>query len=638
MAKQVFYDPQRKRWGRLRRLFDVLGLVVTGLVFFFIVSIVFSTEPLPRLLLPEQKRKLHAVKEPARRLKTKAKGTHRKTQTPASEIELNNDEGVRAAYYVQWDAASFVSLREYYPQLDILFPEWLHVLTPDGNMKGVDEANHLFPVIQDGKIHPVDAKVMPFLKAENAEVEVFPLVNNFDPVGRQWLTNVGDFLNNAPGRANFRAQLLQFLASDRYQGATLDFEEIPVSAQPGFRALVDELGQELHARGLKLYVNVPVSDNDYDYGRLAASADGLVIMNYDEHQVTSGPGPVASQDWFVDNLRQALKDIPKNKIICAIGNYGYEWTMSANGKRVVSVAVDNVQDAWLHARESDAEVVLHPDSLNPHYAYTDEGVEHQVWFLDAVTTLNQMRAARDLGIRTFALWRLGSEDRSLWAIWDSPSEKGAAQKLKAVPAGADVDREGFGDVLYVEHQPRAGEREVTVDPETHLVDAEKMTVLPEPYQLNQYGAKEKQIAITFDDGPDPSYTPRILDILKQKQATATFFLIGMQAQQFPGLAKRIYREGHGIGNHTLTHPDISEVSQRYMRLELNVTERLFASKLGVKPLFFRCRPMRLTRSQTYLTRCVPLSRCRTWATSRWDPRLIPMTGRTGAQRSRLCRR
>ena len=52
----------------------------------------------------------------------------------------------------------------------------------------------------------------------------------------------------------------------------------------------------------------------------------------------------------------------------------------------------------------------------------DNGVEHQVWFLDAVTALNQMRAAREVGIRTFALWRLGSEDRSLWKIWDNPTE------------------------------------------------------------------------------------------------------------------------------------------------------------------------------------------------------------------------
>ena len=80
-----------------------------------------------------------------------------------------------------------------------------------------------------------------------------------------------------------------------------------------------------------------------------------------------------------------------------------------------------MQEEWLHARESESQIDLHPGSLNPHFAYMeDNGIEHQVWFLDGVTALNEMRAARQLGIRTFALWRLGSEDRSLWCIWDSP--------------------------------------------------------------------------------------------------------------------------------------------------------------------------------------------------------------------------
>ena len=588
MSKQVFYDPGRKRWTRLRLLFDVLGVVISALVLFFVISVFFQKEPLPPTLLPAQARNLRALKQREHRKRTHVRGSHRKTRAPGSEVVLNVDEGIRAAYYVTWDAASFVSLKEYYPQIDLLFPEWLHVLTPDGNIQSVDENNHLFSVVQTGRVHTPDDKVMPFLRAEKANVDVLPLINNFDPVAKQWLTNIGDFLSDGQARQNFRSQLLLFLASDRFKGATIDFEEIPLSAQPGFRALIDELGRDLHARGLKLYVNVPVADKDYDYTALAASSDGLIVMNYDQHQTTSSPGPVAAQDWFVSNLKQALKDIPKTKVICSIGNYGYDWSLKAKSHKVISVETNNVQEAWLHSGESDASIELDQDSMNPHFAYVeDNGVEHQVWFLDAVTALNEMRAARQLGIRTFSLWRLGSEDRSLWSIWDDPGAADATQKLKAVPAGEDVDREGYGDILYVEHQPSPGQREVTLDRDTDLVTSEEMTVLPEPYQLNQYGSHEKEVALTFDDGPDPSNTPRILDILKRENAPATFFLIGLQAQKFPSLARRIYDEGHTIGNHTFSHPDITEVSQKYIDFEMNLTERLFASKLGVKPLFFR---------------------------------------------------
>ena len=69
-----------------------------------------------------------------------------------------------------------------------------------------------------------------------------------------------------------------------------------------------------------------------------------------------------------------------------------------------------------------------------------------------------------------------------------------------------------------------------------------------------------KVAITFDDGPDPEWTPKILDVLKREHATATFFLIGIQTDKFSGLAKRIYNEGHTIGNHTFTHPDVSNIS------------------------------------------------------------------------------
>lgn len=588
MVKPVFYDPNKKRWARLRLLLHALGITVAALIVFFVVSVSFSPERLPKIVLKEQGRKLRALKQRDHKAKPGPRGTHRKTNLPASEVELNADEGIRAAYYVAWDAASFVSLKEYYPQIDILFPEWLHVLTPDGTIQSVDIANQLFPVVPGNQsVRPVDDKVMPFLKSEKANVDVLPLINNFDPVRRVWLNSIGEFLSSEAARGRFREQLLQFLATDRFKGAAIDFEEIPVKAQPGFTALIDELGRDLHARGLKLYVNVPVSDKDYEYRQLAASADGLVIMNYDQHQTTSDPGPVAAQEWFMNNVQQALEDIPKDKIICAIGNYGYDWSLGKN-RKVLRVDTNSVQDAWLHARESEAVIELNGDALNPHFEYAeDNGVEHEVWYLDGVTALNQMRGARKMGIRTFALWRLGSEDRSLWSIWDSPMEAGAEQKLKVVPAGQDVDREGYGEILYVRHQPKAGEREVVLDKDTRLVSVEKMSVLPEPYQLDQEGAQEKLVALTFDDGPDPDSTPKVLDILKQQHAPATFFLIGIEAQKYSGLARRIYDEGHTIGNHTFTHPDISDVPRSYMTVELNLTERLFASKLGVKPIYFR---------------------------------------------------
>jgi cellulose synthase/poly-beta-1,6-N-acetylglucosamine synthase-like glycosyltransferase/peptidoglycan/xylan/chitin deacetylase (PgdA/CDA1 family) len=332
---------------------------------------------------------------------------------------------------------------------------------------------------------------------------------------------------------------------------------------------------------------------EFPYAAVAKAADGVVLMNYDEHYAGGGgtAGPIASQDWFTHNLTEAKKVIPAEKLICSIANYGYDWVQKPKRGKLPPNEHDinvDVQQAWLAARDSDAEVDFDDDSMTPHITYLDEhNLRHDIWFLDGVTALNQMRAGLQLGVRTFALWRLGSEDRSIWKIWDFPADKAAPSKLTDVPPGQDVDMEGSGEILNVEATPGNGQRKVSLDDSSGLVTDETMDTLPEPYRVGLYGASPNQIAITFDDGPDPEWTPKILDVLKSKHATATFFLIGNQADKFSSLTERIYKEGHEIGNHTFTHPDISDLSGTMAKLELNLTESLFASKLGIRTILFR---------------------------------------------------
>jgi peptidoglycan-N-acetylglucosamine deacetylase len=625
MAKQVFHDPLQARWKRIRRVVDAAAIAFSLLVIFFIYSALRS-EPLPDLSWLTEKRPYHALKEKEklkarekRRLATLARTGHRHQARKApSQLTLNSEQGVRAAFYVSWDAASFSSLREYARQIDLLFPTWLQVLGADGHLQGTDpETNTLFDVIQGQKVHSVDDRVMPFLKAEDTDMEVIPVVQNFD--GTDFMPGISDFLMNPQARARFRREIGMFLASDHYRGLMVDFESFPKKAQPGYVTLLNELSSDLHGKGMKLYVSVQVRNPDYDYKAIASAADGVVIMNYDEHYPGGSPGPVASQDWFTDNLDAALEEIPKNKLICAIANYGYDFVeRPKTGKLPPGVAdkTVSVQDAWVGARDSEEDIDFDGDALNPHFSYRDDGnFRHDVWFLDAVTALNQMRAAQSVGIQTFALWRLGAEDRSLWRVWDMPGEANASDRLKDVPPGQDVDMEGEGEILHIEAKPADGERDLSIDKQTGLIDNEEFKSLPEPYRVARYGASKNELAMTFDDGPDPEWTPKILDILKREHVPGTFFLIGIQAEKFSGLTKRIYKEGHEIGNHTFTHPDISSIGSGYMKVELNLTERLFASELGVRTLLFRppysvdaepdtedeVRPLELTQSLGYIT-------------------------------------
>jgi cellulose synthase/poly-beta-1,6-N-acetylglucosamine synthase-like glycosyltransferase/spore germination protein YaaH/peptidoglycan/xylan/chitin deacetylase (PgdA/CDA1 family) len=623
MAEPVFYDPQRARWKRLRRLVDALVLALSALIIFFAYT-TLRDERLPELLFSPQKRAFKSLKETEKekaardRQKKLANRSHRKSKLPASEVALNQAEGIRAAFYVPWDAASFSSLRDFSHQIDLLYPDWLHVLTPDGHLQAVDDqTNKFFDVVQNNHVRSVDDRVMPLLRAEDNSMEVFPMVNNFD--GAEWVGTITDFLNNPAARAVFRRQVIMFLASDGFRGLMVDFEAFTSAGQPGYVALLNELSSDLHARGMKLYVSVPAHNQEFDYAAIAAPADGVVVMNYDEHFPGAASGPVASQDWFVDNLKFVVNVIPKEKVICAIANYGYDWVLKPKKGKLPPDAKDHsvtVQEAWLEARDSDEDVTFDDDALNPHFSYLDESsLRHDVWFLDAVTALNHMRTAQTLGIQTFALWRLGGEDRTLWRVWDIPGDPGATAKLRSVPPGQDVDMEGQGEILRIEDKPTPGTRDLTIDPNTKLITDEIFQSLPEPYRVGRYGYSPNRVVLTFDDGPDPEWTPKILDVLKEENAPATFFLIGIQTDKFPGLAQRIYREGHTIGNHTFTHPDVSNISATYMKVELNLTERLFASLVGVRTMLMRppyaideepdtadqIRPLEIPQEMGYIT-------------------------------------
>ena len=95
------------------------------------------------------------------------------------------------------------------------------------------------------------------------------------------------------------------------------------------------------------------------------------------------------------------------------------------------------------------------------------------------------------------------------------------------------------------------------------------------------------MVLTFDDGPDPEYTPKILDILSKYKVPATFFVLGIQAEQNIPLVKRIYREGHEIGNHTFTHPNMAEVSSQRSKMEMDATRLLIESITGHSTILFR---------------------------------------------------
>src|SRR5437764_5383594 len=140
-----------------------------------------------------------------------------------------------------------------------------------------------------------------------------------------------------------------------------------------------------------------------------------------------------------------MGELDPAKTIVALGNYGYNWTECSDAKEV------SFQQALIDARDSEAQIEFDPATRNPHYAYDEEDqTHHLVWFLDGVTAFNQMRAASGYHPRGFALWRLGSEDPSIWSIFGTDQKNPSANSLKRMACGHEVDLEARAKLLKVQ--------------------------------------------------------------------------------------------------------------------------------------------------------------------------------------------
>jgi spore germination protein YaaH len=327
--KQIFFDPQRKRWKRLRRIFDATAVVFTLVLAVFIFN-VLRYQHLPELLLATPKHNYKALPE---RIPLKGpRPARRKTARKPSEIPFNTGEGLRAAYFVPYDPSSYSSFKEHVHQIDLLFPEWLHVDAPQATLLSMSSDNHHeYAVIEGNTVHDPDDqnRIKRVIQAAKEDTEIFPHLNNFNPNTQSWDPAMALMLADPNKRAALRQQILRFFtAFPAYRGLSLDIENLPDEASPAYMSFLRELYGDLHARNLRLYVNTQILTTDEDFKGIAANSDGVILMNYDEHQIESQPGPIASQEWFVGNLRRVLALVPKEKLICAVGNYGYDWTLS----------------------------------------------------------------------------------------------------------------------------------------------------------------------------------------------------------------------------------------------------------------------------------------------------------------------
>ena len=559
---QVFRDASGWRAGLLRTLGRVAVAAGGVLALTFLASLAQSPS-LPSLGLvdPDPYAAIAPVHPAAAAEVGQGKGGPAVT-VPAVATRNLAQVGTVFAFHVPWDPNSEISLRQHIAAIDVVIPEWFHL--------GRDLS------ISDARQPHVDE----FLSQSKALVT--PSISNL--IGQDWNRQAVMELISSPATSErFINQILQLLRSGPYDGINLDFENLRPADRVLYRSFVEGLASRLHAAGFTISVDVSVGEPDsYDYAGLAAAVDHLVVMLYDEHYATGGPGPLASQGWYEQHLA-ALAGLPADKVVLGLGNYGYDWTQKG-GTPAVSLTVP---DALEIARAGGLEITWDPEQANPHYTYRDRSGVHQVWFLDAATTHNQVQRALASGFGNVGLWVLGSEDASIWSVFDEfPGSPGLLGRLSTVQNAPTVRHIGTGEILRIASTPVAGSRElVTRD---GLITGEVYTKLPVPYRLARYGqASARQVVLTVDDGPDPRYTRQVLDILQARRVPAAFFVIGTNALKQPDLVRRMVADGHELGVHTFTHPDVSRVSDAQYGLELSLTQRVVQNLTGRSTVLFR---------------------------------------------------
>ena len=497
----IFYDAQRARWRRTRRVMEITGALLTLLLAYFFVTIVVSVE-LPAGLLPEIKPAFHALKTAAK--KKSAGGREGRHQRVANIGKVPESyDPLRAAFYVSWDANSLASLKKHYKDLDLLIPEQLHAVTPDGALTIVDYTHN-----QTRPVKATPAEALTLLKGDElhewmrslnppVELPMMGMLDNYD--GYTWrIDEMAALLGNPAARRLLIHDVTEYAVLAHQSGIVVDFEEVPEASQVHFKQFAAELATSLHAANLKLMISLPARDDDYDYEYLGKQCDAIILMNYDQHWLTSPPGPIAAQDWFVENLRQILEVVPAQKLVVGIANYAYDWGETGK-KGTWSGAEFSVQEALLHAYESETDVDFDEASLNPHYSYSDEqNHTHRVWILDAVTAYNQLRASERLGVQGTAVWRLGSADTSIWPIWDATRpDDTARQKIKDIPPGPDLTLEGNGDIWHFADTPKAGRRSFLYDAATDLFTDETYEEIPLSYDIDQIGGTTAKKVVTL---------------------------------------------------------------------------------------------------------------------------------------------
>lgn len=604
MSQPVFLDPEGKRGRRVGIWAASFGAIVavatTAMVLsLFVVPILPRVKGLndsirrPKSLIPRlpdsNRRTIQFLAnktwhELAAEIALERK---RQAQALASAKKPESGSPIVAAFYSPDEEFGIGSFRDHAAALTHVFPMWLALDRSDPSRLDLSTYDVLTPT--EGQ-EPPGQLLLDIARANG--VRIWPVLQNLYR-GSPDRQIVKALLESTEKQGALSAAIRDWLVRNGYNGLNIDFENLDNADYDRLPEFLARLRPTLRSASLGLSIDLEASLNPERIRRLAENVDLVIVMAYDEHDQEGDAGPIASLDWTNKLLHKFSSAVPSNKLVVGIGSYAYDWKHGKPGADPLTFqgAIKTAEDC--RDLESPSAVLgLDERSVNLYFSYRDDDDQlHDVWVLDGAAGFNQWKLAQAVGARGSALWLMGQEDPSIWRFLNKEliTLPPPPESLETVAYGPDdLELQGDGDFLYVKGEPRDARREIETDPNTGLVSNERYRDYPSSYYVEKAGfSGPKVIALTFDDGPDPTYTPQVLDVLREFRVSATFFVIGRNAEQNPDLVRRIFDEGHEIGSHTFNHPNLDTVSDRRIELELNGTQRAIQGITGRTTVLFR---------------------------------------------------
>ncbi|OYY24302.1 MAG: glycosyl transferase family 2, partial [Sphingobacteriia bacterium 35-40-8] len=250
---------------------------------------------------------------------------------------VNSDSlGIRAAFYVAWDAQAFFSLKRNINKMNLVIPEWFFL-----DAKG------------DSVYTNIDKRGLAVIKASG--VKVLPmLTNNINGVFRGDV--IHRILTNPAKKEKLISDLIRLIKQNGFAGINIDLEELIEENNETLSNFQKELYTRFHAENLLVSQDVMPFNEDYEYSALGKYNDYIFLMAYDEHSSDTKPGPISSQRWIEAAVDQLVKKVPMHKIVLCMAAYGYDW---AKGDEGVDVTY---HQALTIARESEGKVIYDNDT------------------------------------------------------------------------------------------------------------------------------------------------------------------------------------------------------------------------------------------------------------------------------------